>query len=445
MKRRIALITIFLFMVAASSTFADVLGDLAQTSVDLSLEYGCVAEHSALNAPSSDSDGGFQINASSEQKIATISLPVGGSDYEITISSDCNYKHEDDNFSVRPFGIDAVLYLEYEGNIILSGYGGIGETGNHNGEYNVGDEIKLTVNGNLANEFSNMEPFEFFTYTLSWEHRDLWLPVLYLLGVYHSLPDEMKNTYEEEFGFFDSWLAPYKFMLEEYFNQTPTGARLELYLVLPSLENKENQMLYAGNNEYSSTISVTGNGANEKITISGNYTDVTERIECSLTIASNDNADVINLNSMDPKNSDASSSIDIGTYIYGIDITSLNQDVGFYAFLSSSNNSAVSGGEFTLSNDNYSFTYEAGISEENGLEEEIKWYDGSDTFSSIQTDESNMFNLGVSDYSTNGATRSFSGDGKILFRLTDKTRKNFDSILPGTYTSTIYFHVVADL
>ena len=75
-----------------------------------------------------------------------------------------------------------------------------------------------------------------------------------------------------------------------------------------------------------------------------------------------------------------------------------------------------------------------------------KWYYGSDTFDSIQTDESNMFNLGVADYSSSGpAERTFTGDGEILFRLTDKTREIFYSILPGTYTSTIYFHVVADL
>lgn len=429
MKRRIALITIFLFMVAAFSSFADVLEGLAQTSVDLSLEYGCVAEHKILSAPSSDSDEGFQINASPGQKIATIPLLVGESDYKITISSDCNYKHEDNEQSVRPFGIDAVLYLEYNGNSMLSGYGGIGETADHNGSNKVGKEIGLTVNRNLSNEFSNMNSDEFFWYTVF--HPGLWLNVGYLIWVYYTSP-EMQNTYD----------GPYEFMLEEYFKQTPTGARLELYLVLPSLtENEKNQMLYAGNNEYSSTISVTGNGVNEKITISGNYTDVTERIECSLTVASNGNADAINLNSMDSANSE----IAIGTYNYDIDITSLNQDVGFYAFLSSSSVPDVSGGEFTLSNDNYSFTYEAGISEENGLEGEIKWYDGSDTFSSIQTDKSNMFNLGVSDYSISGPTRIFEGDGEILFRLTDETIKDFDSIPAGTYTSNIYFHVVANL
>lgn len=428
MKRRIALITIFLFMVAASSTFADVLGDLAQTSVDLSLEYGCVAEHRRLNASSSDSDEGFQINPSPGQKIAKISLPVGDSDYEITISSDCKYKHEDNNQSVRPFGIDAVLYLEYEGNSMLSGYGGIGETADHTGSYNVGDEIKFTVNGNLANEFSNMSSDEFYWYT--WVHPELWLNVMHLRWVYRNSP-EMQDKYD----------GPYEFMLEEYFKQTPTGARLELYLILPSLtESEENQMLYAGNNEYSSTISVTGNGVNEKITISGNYTDVTERIECSLTVASNGNAEAINLNSMDSANSE----IAIGTYIYTIVIENLNQQVGFYAFLSSSNDPNISGGEFTLSNDNYNFTYKAGIRK--NKYSPAKWYYGSDTFDSIQTDESNMFNLGVADYSSSGpAERTFTGDGEILFRLTDKTREIFYSILPGTYTSTIYFHVVADL
>lgn len=436
MKKKILLIILVLFLCASSGLFAiSITYGNAHQNVDLSSIYKCVAPH----VETSSSEGQVEMNPPTNQRIAIISdIPITDSDNSITISSDCNYKHKDNNQSVqsvRPFGIDAVLYLEYEnGNSVLAGYGGIGN--DHNGgNYNVkSEQLVLNISEELIGDgFSQMTAEELCEYM--YDNREMWLYSAYLHWEF--LISGKVIEYLIKYDIY----AAYGFMLEEYFNQTPTGARLELYLVLPSLENKENQMLYAGNNEYSSTISVTGNGANEKITISGNYTDVTERIECSLTVASNGNADAINLNSMDSANSE----IAIGTYNYDIDITSLNQDVGFYAFLSSSSVPDVSGGEFTLSNDNYSFTYEAGISEENGLEEEIKWYDGSDTFSSIQTDESNMFNLGVSDYSTNGATRSFSGDGKILFRLTDKTRKDFDSIPAGTYTSNIYFHVVANL
>lgn len=438
MKKKILLIILVLFLCASSGLFAiSITYGNAHQNVDLSSIYNCVAPHVETS-----SEGQVEINSSSNQRIAIISdISITDSDNSITISSDCNYKHKDNNQSVqsvRPFGIDAVLYLEYEnGNSVLAGYGGIGN--DHNGgNYNVkSGELVLNISEELliGDGFSQMTAKELCEYI--YDNREMWLYSAYLHWEFY-----FNSGKVFEYGLKYGIYAAYGFMLDEYLKQTPTGARLELYLVLPSLGNKENQMLYAGNNEYSSTISVTGNGVNEKITISGNYTDVTERIECSLTVASNGNADAINLNSMDSANSE----IAIGTYEYNIGITSLNQNVGFYAFLSSSNNPAVSGGEFTLSNDNYSFTYKAGISKGNGLEGEINWYDGAMTFSDVQDDQSNiMFNLGVSDYLTNGATRSFRGDGEILFRLTDKTIENFDSILPGTYTSTIYFHVVANL
>lgn len=424
MKRRIAFITVFLFITAASY----VLGDLAQNSVDLSLEYGCVAEHRRLSAPSSDSDEGFQINASPGQKIATIPLLVGESDYKITISSDCIYKHEDDNLSVRPFGIDAVLYLEYEGNSMLFGYGGIGKTDNHTGKYNVDDEIEFTVNSNLPNEFSDMSSDDFYWYT--WANPELWLTVMYLRWVYRNSP-EMQDKYD----------GRYEFMLEEYFKKTPTGARLELYLVLPPLtENEKNQMLYANNNEYKSLIHVTG-GVQQEIEISGNYTSFINVV--SLNIGGNENTKSINL---DPSESNpiayGKNGIDVGTYSYKIE-TSPGFDVAFDAFLSSSNNPSSNNGAFTLTylnNDanETSITYEAGISSSNKA---TKWFDGTLTLATLLKDDS-LFNLGSSDFITTG---DYVGGGDIMFRLTNDSTQRIDEIPPGTYTSTIYFHVVANL
>ena len=435
MKKKILLIILVLIMSTSSGMFAiTITPGLAHQNVDLSQgisKYPCLGSHGGNTDDLSLAYGGEHVLA----RITIDSKEDLGQEITIGFPPDgLNYTY---NGSERPYGVELVYKMklkilgrQYD---IISGYKALGS--GHAGTID---------NTNLS------ESFTIFSSDMIDDLDEIALkskyPFIYRIfeGLFEivdafdifGLIDSPGHLMEIVFSFFgaDIDLAG----IEE--------AYIDIILVLPELEESEkNQMLYAGDNEYSSTISVTGNGVNEKIPISGNYTDVTERIECSLTVASNGNADAINLNSMDPKNSDALSSLDIGTYVYGIDITSLNQDVGFYAFLSSSSVPDVSGGEFTLSNDNYSFTYEAGISEENGLEGEIKWYDGSDTFSSIQTDESNMFNLGVSDFSTNGATRSFSGDGKILFRLTDKTIENFDSIPPGTYTSTIYFHVVANL
>ena len=223
-------------------------------------------------------------------------------------------------------------------------------------------------------------------------------------------------------------------------NSRLTSAYLDIVLVLPELsETEKNKMLYSNDNEYKSLIHVTG-GVQQEIEISGNYTSSINVV--SLNIGGNENTKSINL---DPSESNqiayGEDGIDVGTYSYEIK-TSPGFDVAFDAFLSSSNNPSSNNGAFTLTclnNDanETSITYEAGIRSSNTT---TKWFDGTQTFTTLRDDS--LFNLGSSDFVTTG---DYVGGGDIMFRLTNDSTQRIDEIPPGTYTSTIYFHVVANL
>lgn len=229
-----------------------------------------------------------------------------------------------------------------------------------------------------------------------------------------------------------------------------TDAYIDVVLVLPDLNNDE-ELLYAENNEYKSSFIYKIGSYSEEVVFFANYLNINSEVGLSVTI---DNlVREINLN----ENEDTIWSevgIDIGDYEYHTSeiYEALIKDEGcFYSFLSSSSDPLVSNGDFILTSTSSgaSFTYEAGLSSnKNGTVK--KWYSGGDTVNvGIKAgNESIVENLvkGTASRTNSGNTYyySYSDSGDIWIRLLNSGKTKY-SIPPGTYTSTIYFHVVANL
>ena len=228
-----------------------------------------------------------------------------------------------------------------------------------------------------------------------------------------------------------------------------TAAYIDVVLVLPDYDNEE--LLYAENNEYKSSFTYNVESFSDTVEFSANYLNINSEVGLSVTI---DNlVREINLN----ENEDTIWSevgIDIGDYEYHTSeiYEALIKDEGcFYSFLSSSSDPLVSNGDFILTSTSSgaSFTYEAGLSSnKNGTVK--KWYSGGDTVNvGIKAgNESIVENLvkGTASRTNSGNTYyySYSDSGDIWIRLLNSGKTKY-SIPPGTYTSTIYFHVVANL
>ena len=417
MKRRIILLMAILLISASVILVAGP----ASINVDLaSTEYKCLGQHDSGNESA-------VLGDYSRQLIEHIELPVStdtssSSNYTITVSvDDFNYQFQPDGTTLpskRPYQLDLVLCQQWGSNAPV--YENVAL--NHDGE-SPSHSFTIFASADaeaVIEELNSGHPGEQFLKKIPFHIMRLW----------HNV------TSDNDFGLFE--LNDFIRYLYSTGNRL-TSAYLDIVLVLPELEESEKNMLYANNNEYKSHIHVTG-GVQQEIEISGNYTSFIDVV--SLNIVGNGNAESINL---DPSESNpiayGQDGIDVGTYSYEIK-TSPGFDVAFDAFLSSSNNPSSNNGAFTLTclnNDanETSITYEAGIRSSNTT---TKWFDGTQTFATLKDDS--LFNLGSSDFVTTG---DYVGGGDIMFRLTNDSTQRIDEIPPGTYTSTIYFHVVANL
>ena len=417
MKRRIILLMAILLISASVILVAGP----ASINVDLaSTEYKCLGQHDSGNESA-------VLGDYSRQLIEHIELPVStdtssSSNYTITVSvDDFNYQFQPDGTTLpskRPYQLDLVLCQQWGSNAPV--YENVAL--NHDGE-SPSHSFTIFASADaeaVIEELNSGHPGEQFLKKIPFHIMRLW----------HNV------TSDNDFGLFE--LNDFIRYLYSTGNRL-TSAYLDIVLVLPELGESEKNMLYANNNEYKSHIHVTG-GVQQEIEISGNYTSFIDVV--SLNIVGNGNAESINL---DPSESNpiayGQDGIDVGTYSYEIK-TSPGFDVAFDAFLSSSNNPSSNNGAFTLTclnNDanETSITYEAGIRSSNTT---TKWFDGTQTFATLKDDS--LFNLGSSDFVTTG---DYVGGGDIMFRLTNDSTQRIDEIPPGTYTSTIYFHVVANL
>lgn len=418
MKRRIILLMAIL-LISASVILA---AGPASINVDLaSTEYKCLGQHDNGNESA-------VLGDYSRQLIEHIELPVStdtssSSNYTVTVSvDDFNYQFQPDgatSISKRPYQLDLVLCQQWGTNDPV--YENIAL--NHDGESSSSHSFTIFASASASAVIEEIHSGNWF------EQARKQVPFYVMMAFYN-----LEHDFEDWFWDIDKFIS----YLYSTGNRL-TSAYLDIVLVLPELGESEKNMLYANNNEYKSHIHVTG-GVQQEIEISGNYTSFINVV--SLNIGGNENTKSINL---DPSESNqiayGEDGIDVGTYSYEIK-TSPGFDVAFDAFLSSSNNPSSNNGAFTLTclnNDanETSITYEAGIRSSNTT---TKWFDGTQTFATLKDDS--LFNLGSSDFVTTG---DYVGGGDIMFRLTSDSTQRIDEIPPGTYTSNIYFHVVAGL
>ena len=422
-------IATIVFVFASSLVYGDVLNGsvgTAQSGINLADSYDCIGEHRQLTGPTDT----INIKPNDYQRIASINLNADDSTISISSSNGWKYKYYN---SERSYGIDAVLYLLYEdSDPALIGFAGAG-SGHSKGSYNINSSIQFTVSSQASSDsgtdFNNMSTFEFMIYTGM--HSETWLLV-------------MANILRYGLGGPDGYDTVYDYLLKEYFQTKPIGARLDLYLVLPDISDYADDMLYAASNEYKDTITISGSGVSDTtIEISGNYTNVSDDISVVWTITQDENNSQIVLNDQSDIAPD-SGGRDIGDYSYTVSMTSrYNTPVDFYTFLSSSEDATIPGNQFTLSNDNYSFSYQVGLTNNTST----TWFDGRACFDKANLKDGlpsafDVLGLGTSNFSGE-VNRTYSGSGDIRFRLTSGVDINL--IPAGTYTSDIYFHVIATL
>ena len=223
-----------------------------------------------------------------------------------------------------------------------------------------------------------------------------------------------------------------------------TESYIDVVLILPD-DYTNDSLLYAENNEYVSSFTVNDG---ESWEFTANYYNISKYVGMELSVQGEPKATNINL-----REEGIYDGIKVGTYEYKVTEKSnmpedfVNADSAFYAFLSSSQNSTdTAAKEFTLSNSDasFSFPYEAGIKSNLGR---TAWYDGTNHIiaGSSSVDVPNFLVKGNANTVGlfNPSVVSYSDSGSIMFKLKDDV--NVDEIPPGTYTSTIYFHVVANL
>lgn len=421
MKKKILLIILVLFLCASSGLFAiSITYGNAHQNVDLSnqsiSDYQCLQNHGSMTPSYYDSS----------QVLARISIDPSndlGQDITIEFPDGLNYVYEG---SSRPYGVELVYKTKLkvigeEQKTSVVGYKSLGhsEIGETSAQFRIlsAEDISNMEDSALSDSYPGW--YSLFEFLYKWVGGWIW---------YDSIADMMRDI---------------------LFGGGKDSGIIEAYIdIVLVLEEDDSPMIYAPSNEYTDTINIISEKeAQKEVPISGYFTDIVNRITCNLNVSGTDNAETIDLNEdFESIKNTSSSGLEVGRYDYEFILTGLSQ-IGFSAFLSSNSNpTSPDPGKFSLENANYSFGYQAGISAENS---DPVWFDGDMTLADVNNNETTgndfLFNFGISDFTKEDNSLKYSGHGKILFRLTEESTNNIANIPPGTYTSTIYFHVVADL
>ena len=425
---------IIVFLLSNSFVFAfSITPGEANSNVDLSNSFGiysCLGNHESTEPTLSGYD---------RQIIAKIDLLSGAQDEKITIEfpADMQYEYEKDGItgsSYFPYGIELVYRQKWE-------------------LYNIPGYLTFLLDDTIEgiSEYVGLGPNHdesggstSATFNISYE-RNISIEIIKSTGILNFIFSGLFAIFGEENQSYDDYLA--NLIGQNSITGYLTESYIDVVLVLPD-DYMDDNLLYAENNEYVSSFTVNDG---EPWLFSANYYNINKYVEMSLNVQGTPNATSINLSNADVF-SDAG--IEVGTYEYTVTEKSnmpedfVNADSAFYAFLSSSQNSTDTAAEkFTLSNSDasFSFPYEAGIKK--GLGSTV-WYDGTNHIAagSSSVDVPNFLVKGNANTEGwfNPSVVSYSDSGSVMFRLLE-TDVNVDQIPPGTYTSTIYFHVVADL
>ena len=431
--KRFLVAFILLLISVSTSLFAYYIEDnlQAQNNVDLSNDlvtnYSCLENHNI----SSDSEE-IMLDYNSAKVIARIildkELESGG-----TISfdfNDLNYKYTDANgrSSKRPYGIELVFKQEWtiEGKpreeavggyiAIGSGHNGIAFQNGNTAEFVIpaGEDTSAIVDTIL--ESTILRIIFYIRY------------LIYLIN-----PSHWDTTFEE-----------YVNMLITQNSTRLESGYIDVVLVLPELTfEQENQMVYS--DEYSASFTVNGT---ETVPFTGYYRKNNNPLTFNLTVDGNENTKLIDLSS-DVIRSSNENGLVIGSYEYSAEFIndSINvPNLRYYSFVSSSANPEVPTGEFvlvdTIDKQN-TIKYQIGLKNESNP---IKWYTG-DMSVVLGENASNEFGgllAGPSSYKVVDNITVLEDTGVILFKLTEASDDPFE-IPPGTYSSNIYFHVIANV
>lgn len=422
---------IIVFLLSNSFVFAfSITPGEANSNVDLSNSFGiysCLGNHESTEPTLSGYD---------RQIIAKIDLLSGAQDEKITIEfpADMQYEYEKDGItgsSYFPYGIELVYRQKWE-------------------LYNIPGYLTFFLDDTIEgiSEYVGLGPNHdesggstSATFNISYE-RNISIEIIKSTGILNFIFSGLFAIFGEENQSYDDYLA--NLIGQNSITGYLTESYIDVVLVLDDYTN--DSLLYAENNEYVSSFTVNDG---ESWGFTANYYNISKYVGMELSVQGNDKATSINLSE-----EGIFDGIEVGTYEYTVTEKNnmpedlVNADSAFYAFLSSSQNSTdTAAEEFTLSNSEtgFSFPYEAGIRSQNDKE---KWYDGTNHIvaGSSSVDVPNFLLKGNANTEgwINPTVVSYSDGGSVMFRL-DKSEVNVDQIPPGTYTSTIYFHVVANL
>lgn len=429
MKKLIGLL--FLLIIIPSCIFAlqvTLMG--AASGVDLSNInlYQCTGQHDTSdNGGSSDSlpDVGYPET----QVIARIQLTEeelkSASTIEISFPKGLVYSY---NNSIRPYDIELVFRQVWQsgGNStsVVGGYVPLGHSGNENlNSYTftvpAGDDVQSIYDTVMSSVWSRLY--------FRWLH--------FIDGLDHPL----------------LWLMPFeKYVMTKISDRSTflVSAYIDVVLVLPELSfDEDRKMFYTGidtndpDSCYESTMKV--NGAEPGYKFYGYYpNNKYNMMDFNLTVTPT-GATSINLSVPDVQ--PGAAGVEIAKYEYSATFYGDTEEPFFYAFLSSSQDPTQSGGEFALQGVNSNIIYQAGIS--SGSTE--KWFNGDDTVKlgqNASNDPGSLFKGSSGYVEIDDNRKRYTDSGDILFKLAPgHGYDNVYSIPPGTYTSNIYFHVVADL
>lgn len=430
MKKLIGLL--FLLIIIPSCIFAlsvDMKYDNgAASGVDLSNDsinsnsYPCTGQHD-ISDDAGSSGSLPDIGYADRQVIARIQL----SDAELTSLSTIEIAFPDGlvysyGSSERPYDIELVFRQVWQsgGNStsVVGGYAPLGHSGNEN--------------------------LNSYTFTVPTGDD--------VQAIYNTVMSSWLRYYFHWLRFCDglsAWLTPFDEYVKDRISKGSTvlaSAYIDVVLVLPELYfDEDRQMIYTGtdtndpNLRYESTMEVNDG----EYKFYGYYPKKYNMLDFNLTVTPT-GAMSIDLNNSDvqPK----ANGLEIAEYEYDATFYGdAERETSFYAFLSSSQDPTADGGEFALQGGNSNIIYQAGIS--SGSTE--KWFNGDDTVNlgqNASNDPGSLFKGSSGYVAIDNNRKRYTDSGDILFRLAPAPEyESVYSIPPGTYTSTIYFHVVANL
>ncbi len=391
--------------------------DLSNDSVD---NYRCLDNHNA----SEELENEFQLSYSKNQVITSIKLEADDLDNGGTITFDfggLNFNCTDNKNISRPYGIELVFWQRWKingssKNFTVAGYKALGS--GHINASDTGFSFEIPAGSSkeaIATIIKNNRDLRraYFWYRI-------WFP---------------KYWFEPLDDFIDFIVEQNETYLEEGY--------IDVVLVLPELTfEQEKQMVYSDN--YSASFTVN-NG--EPITFTGYYRKNNNPLVFKLEVNCNENTKSIELNSDDISSSDKNG-LQIGSYRYSAEFVN-DQDntptLKYYSFVSSSADPATPNGKFVLvdANEENEIEYQIGLT--NGSNS-TKWYTGDMTVQLGEGVDNNKNSLlaGASGFTISGDKITIKDSGNILFKLTESSDNRYE-IPPGTYSSNIYFHVIANL